>query len=418
MDITIQIEEMARAAKAASSLVANASVDQRNAALLAIREAIAEDRDAILTANERDLEQGHSSGLDEALIDRLALNPARLDAVEEGLIQVAALADPIGAVSGLKTMPSGIEVGTMRVPLGVIGIIYESRPNVTVEAAALCLKAGNAVILRGGSEAIHSNARLGASLARGLLASGLPEGVAQVVPVADRAAVGALLGLSQYLDLIVPRGGKGLIERVAAESRIPVLKHLDGICHVYIDVDADADKAYQIAINAKTQRYGTCNTMETLLVARERTELLPKLVAALQAKGVEVRGCDRSRSAAPAITIEAVEADWQTEYLAPILSIRVVDHVQAAMEHIAMFGSDHTESIVTENEETAMRFLREVDSSSVMHNASTRFADGFEYGLGAEIGISTDKLHARGPVGLEGLTSQKYIVKGDGHIRQ
>jgi len=418
MDIAIQIEAMARAAKAASALVANAPVDQRNAALLAIREAIAEDRDAILMANERDLEQGRISGLDEALIDRLALNPARLDAVEEGLIQVAALADPIGAVSGLKTMPSGIEVGTMRVPLGVIGIIYESRPNVTVEAAALCLKAGNAVILRGGSEAIHSNAQLGVSLASGLLASGLPEAVAQVVPVADRAAVGALLGLPQYLDLIVPRGGKGLIERVAAESRIPVLKHLDGICHVYIDVDADANKAHQIAINAKTQRYGTCNTMETLLVARERTALLPELVAALQAKGVEVRGCDRSRAAAPAITIEAVEADWGTEYLAPILSIRVVDHVQAAMDHIAAFGSDHTESIVTENEETATRFLREVDSSSVMHNASTRFADGFEYGLGAEIGISTDKLHARGPVGLEGLTSQKYIVKGDGHIRQ
>jgi glutamate-5-semialdehyde dehydrogenase len=418
MDIATQIEEMARAAKAASSVVANASVDQRNAALLAIKEAIARDRDAILMANQRDLEQGRISGLDEALLDRLALNPARLDAVEEGLIQVAALADPIGAVSGLKTMPSGIEVGTMRVPLGVIGIIYESRPNVTVEAAALCLKAGNAVILRGGSEAIHSNAQLGASLASGLISSGLPEAVAQVVPVVDRAAVGALLGLSQYLDLIVPRGGKGLIERVAAESRIPVLKHLDGICHVYIDVDADAEKAHRIAINAKTQRYGTCNTMETLLVASERVALLPELVAALQAKGVEVRGCDRARSAAPAIMIEAVEADWGTEYLAPILSIRVVDHVQAAMDHIAAFGSDHTESIVTENEETATRFLREVDSSSVMHNASTRFADGFEYGLGAEIGISTDKLHARGPVGLEGLTSQKYIVKGDGHIRQ
>jgi glutamate-5-semialdehyde dehydrogenase len=418
MDIATQIEEMARAAKAASSVVANASVDQRNAALLAIKEAIARDRDAILMANQRDLEQGRISGLDEALLDRLALNPARLDAVEEGLVQVVALADPIGAVSGLKTMPSGIEVGTMRVPLGVIGIIYESRPNVTVEAAALCLKAGNAVILRGGSEAIHSNAQLGASLASGLISSGLPEAVAQVVPVVDRAAVGALLGLSQYLDLIVPRGGKGLIERVAAESRIPVLKHLDGICHVYIDVDADADKAHRIAINAKTQRYGTCNTMETLLVARERTALLPALVAALQAKGVEIRGCDRARAAAPAILIEAAKADWETEYLAPILSIRVVDHVQAAMDHIAEFGSDHTESIVTENEETATRFLREVDSSSVMHNASTRFADGFEYGLGAEIGISTDKLHARGPVGLEGLTSQKYIVKGDGHIRQ
>ena len=418
MEIATQIEEMARAAKAASPVVANASVDQRNAALLAMKEAIAKDRDAILTANERDLEQGRVSGLDEALLDRLALNPSRLDAVEEGLLQVAALADPIGAVSGLKTMPSGIEVGTMRVPLGVIGIIYESRPNVTVEAAALCLKAGNAVILRGGSEAIHSNAQLGASLASGLISSGLPEATAQVVPVVDRAAVGALLGLPQYVDLIVPRGGKGLIERVAAESRIPVLKHLDGICHVYIDVDADADKAHRIAINAKTQRYGTCNTMETLLVARERTALLPELVASLQAKGVEVRGCDRARAAAPAIIIEAVEADWRTEYLAPVLSIRVVDHVQAAMDHIAEFGSDHTESIVTENEETATRFLREVDSSSVMHNASTRFADGFEYGLGAEIGISTDKLHARGPVGLEGLTSQKYIVKGDGHIRQ
>ena len=418
MEIATQIEDMARAAKVASPVVANASVDQRNAALLAIKAAIAEDREAILTANERDLEHGRISGLDDALLDRLALNPARLDAVEEGLLQVAALADPIGAVSGLKTMPSGIEVGTMRVPLGVIGIIYESRPNVTVEAAALCLKAGNAVILRGGSEAIHSNAQLGASLASGLISSGLPEAVAQVIPVVDRAAVGALLGLSQYLDLIVPRGGKGLIERVAAESRIPVLKHLDGICHVYIDVDADADKAHRIAINAKTQRYGTCNTMETLLVSRERTALLPELVAALQEKGVEVRGCDRARAAAPAITIEAVEADWGTEYLAPILSIRVVDHVQAAMDHIAAFGSDHTESIVTENEETATRFLREVDSSSVMHNASTRFADGFEYGLGAEIGISTDKLHARGPVGLAGLTSQKYIVKGDGHIRQ
>ena len=418
MEIATHIEQMARAARAASPLVANAPVDQRNAALLAIREAIAEDREAILSANEKDLEQGRIKGLDEALIDRLALNPARLDAVEEGLAQVAALADPIGNVSGLKTMPSGIKVGTMRVPLGVIGIIYESRPNVTIEAAALCVKAGNAVILRGGSEAIHSNAQLGASLASGLISSGLPEAVAQVVPVVDRAAVGALLGLSQYLDLIVPRGGKGLIERVAAESRIPVLKHLDGICHVYIDVDADAEKAHRIAINAKTQRYGTCNTMETLLVARERAALLPELVAALQAKGVEVRGCDRARSAAPAITIEAIEADWGTEYLAPILSIRVVDHVQAAMDHIAAFGSDHTESIVTENEATATRFLREVDSSSVMHNASTRFADGFEYGLGAEIGISTDKLHARGPVGLEGLTSQKYIVKGDGHIRQ
>ena len=410
--------EMGRAAGAAARVLAASSVDQRNDALLQIRATLSADRDAILAANARDLEDGRAQGLDSALLDRLALNASRLDVLEEGLEQVAALPDPIGELSDVRRMPSGIDVGTMRVPLGVIGMIYESRPNVTVEAGALCLKAGNAVILRGGSEAIHSNMRLGKSLATGLAAAGLPIDAAQVVPVTDREAVGALLRMPEYVDLIVPRGGKGLIQRVAAESQIAILKHLDGICHVYIDKDADPEKAHRIAINAKTQRYGTCNTMETLLVAKAQIGLLPRLVAALQEQGVEVRGCADARSAAPDITADATEADWATEYLAPVLSVKVVDDVDEAMAHIDRYGSDHTESIVTENPATADRFLREVDSGSVMHNASTRFADGFEYGLGAEIGISTGKLHARGPVGLEGLTSRKYIVKGDGHIRQ
>jgi len=410
--------EMGRAARAAARVLAASNVDQRNDALLQIRATLSADRDAILAANARDLEDGRAQGLDSALLDRLALNASRLDVLEEGLEQVAALPDPIGELSDVRRMPSGIDVGTMRVPLGVIGMIYESRPNVTVEAGALCLKAGNAVILRGGSEAIHSNMRLGKSLATGLAAAGLPIDAAQVVPVTDREAVGALLRMPEYVDLIVPRGGKGLIQRVAAESQIAILKHLDGICHVYIDKDADPEKAHRIAINAKTQRYGTCNTMETLLVAKAQIGLLPRLVAALQEQGVEVRGCADARSAAPDITADATEADWATEYLAPVLSVKVVDDVDEAMAHIDRYGSDHTESIVTENPATADRFLREVDSGSVMHNASTRFADGFEYGLGAEIGISTGKLHARGPVGLEGLTSRKYIVKGDGHIRQ
>ena len=418
MDIQAAMTEMGRSARAAARVLASSSVERRNEALLQIRAAIAADRDAILAANERDLEQGRESGLEAALLDRLALTPAQLDVLEEGLSQVAALPDPIGAVSDMRKMPSGIDVGTMRVPLGVIGMIYESRPNVTIEAASLCLKAGNAVILRGGSEAIHCNKRLGDSLAAGLSAAGLPVEAAQVVPVVDRAAVGALLTMPAYIDMVVPRGGKGLIERVAAESKVPVLAHLDGICHVYIDADADCDKAHRIAFNAKTQRYGTCNTMETLLVARAQADMLPGLVTALQSEGVEVRGCEASRQAAPDITVDAIEADWSTEYLAPILSVKMVDDVDEAMSHIARYGSNHTESIVTENARTAERFLREVDSGSVMHNASTRFADGFEYGLGAEIGISTGKLHARGPVGLEGLTSRKYIVKGDGHTRQ
>ena len=418
MDITVAMAEMGRAARDAARVVAAASVEQRNQALVEIQQALASDRDRILAANAQDLEAGRQNGLDAALLDRLAVTPARLDVLEEGLSQVAALPDPIGEISDERVMPSGISVGTMRVPLGVIGMIYESRPNVTIEAASLCLKAGNAVILRGGSEAIHSNTALGASLASGLSAAGLPVEAAQVVPVVDRAAVGALLTMPEFIDLVVPRGGKGLIERVMAESQVAILKHLDGICHVYIDSEADADKAHRIAFNAKTQRYGTCNTMETLLVAKAQAGMLPALVTAMQEEGVEVRGCDVARVAAPAITISATEADWATEYLAPILSIKVVDGVDEAMAHIARYSSDHTESIVTENQATAARFLREVDSGSVMHNASTRFADGFEYGLGAEIGISTGKLHARGPVGLEGLTSRKYIVRGDGHIRQ
>ena len=418
MDAQAVMKQMGRLARAAARVLASSSVEQRNEALLQIRAAIAADRDAILAANEMDLEQARESGLEAALLDRLALTPAQLGVLEEGLSQVAALPDPIGAVSDMRPMPSGIDVGTMRVPLGVIGMIYESRPNVTIEAASLCLKAGNAVILRGGSEAIYCNKRLGDSLAAGLAAVGLPVEAAQVVPVVDRAAVGALLTMPEYVDMVVPRGGKGLIERVAAESKVPVLAHLDGICHVYIDTDADRDKAHRIAFNAKTQRYGTCNTMETLLVARAQVDMLPELVAALQSEGVEVRGCEASRQAAPDIAVDAVQADWSTEYLAPILSIKLVEDADEAMSHIAQYGSHHTESIVTENASTAERFLREVDSGSVMHNASTRFADGFEYGLGAEIGISTGKLHARGPVGLEGLTSRKYIVKGDGHIRQ
>ena len=412
------MQRIGRAAREASRVIARSSVEQRNRALGAIADAIAAESKAVLDANTQDLARARENALDAALLDRLELTPDRIEAMLEGLAQVVNLADPIGAIEGVQRMPSGIDVGTMRVPLGVIGIIYESRPNVTIDAAALCLKAGNAVILRGGSEAIESNTKLGELIASGLRAVDLPEAVVQVVPTVDRAAVSALLGMPEYVDLIVPRGGKSLIERVAAESRIPVLKHLDGICHVYIDSDADPDKARRIALNAKTQRYGTCNTMETLLIARAAAGQLASIVADLQAQGVEVRGCAEARAVAPAISIEATERDWSTEYLAPILSVRVVTDVEEAMAHIAQYGSDHTESIVTENAATAARFLREVDSSSVMHNVSTRFADGFEYGLGAEIGISTDKLHARGPVGLEGLTSRKFVVTGDGHIRQ
>ncbi|MDF1691239.1 MAG: glutamate-5-semialdehyde dehydrogenase [Zhongshania sp.] len=417
MDIKQYMNQLGRQARAAARLVAAADTGVKNRALLAIAAAVDARRDEIIAANAKDLAAGEVSGLDAALLDRLALNAAGIAGIIEGLTQVAALADPVGAITDLNYRPSGIQVGKMRVPLGVIGIIYESRPNVTVEAASLCLKSGNAAILRGGSEAIHSNQALAACIREGLLAAGLPEHAVQVLETTDRAAVGELITMPEFVDVVVPRGGKGLIERIARDATVTVIKHLDGICHVYIDDAADAEKALAIAVNAKTHRYGTCNTMETLLIAESRAEeLLPSIADALTAKGVELRGCPRTRQILMG-AVEASDEDWGTEYLAAILSIKVVADVNEAMDHIAQYSSAHTESIVTENYTTGRRFLREVDSSSVMINASTRFADGFEYGLGAEIGISTDKIHARGPVGLEGLTSQKYVVLGDGHIR-
>jgi glutamate-5-semialdehyde dehydrogenase len=418
MDIKQYMNQLGRQARLAARLVAAADTGVKNRALLAIAAAVDARRDDILAANAKDVAAGEASGLDAALLDRLALNAAGIAGIIEGLTQVAALADPVGAITDLNYRPSGIQVGKMRVPLGVIGIIYESRPNVTVEAASLCLKSGNAAILRGGSEAIHSNQALAACIREGLVAAGLPEHAVQVLETTDRAAVGELITMPEYVDVVVPRGGKGLIERIARDATVTVIKHLDGICHVYIDDAADAEKALAIAVNAKTHRYGTCNTMETLLIAESRAEeLLPAIADALLAKGVELRGCPRTRQILMG-AVEASEEDWGTEYLAAILSIKVVADVDEAMDHIARYSSAHTESIVTENYTIGRRFLREVDSSSVMINASTRFADGFEYGLGAEIGISTDKIHARGPVGLEGLTSQKYVVLGDGHIRR
>lgn len=418
MSVEQYMQDLGRAARAASRQVAASPTAQRNAALLATCAALDASRAALAAANAEDLARGRERGLDAALLDRLELTPAAIDAMLTGLRQVAALADPVGSISDMNTMPSGIQVGRMRVPLGVIGVIYESRPNVTVEAASLCLKAGNATILRGGSEALASNAAIAACITRGLESAGLPAAAVQVVDTADRAAVGALITMPEYVDVIVPRGGKGLIERISRDARVPVIKHLDGVCHVYIDAGADRAMALEIAVNAKTQRYGTCNTMETLLVAAaEAATLLPQLAAAFAAKGVELRGCQRSCELLPAI-VAATEQDWHEEYLAPILALRVVDDLDAAIAHINRYGSQHTDSIVTRDHGNAMRFLREVDSSSVMVNASTRFADGFEYGLGAEIGISTDKLHARGPVGLEGLTSRKYVVFGEGQVRR
>jgi len=362
--------------------------------------------------------RGQENGLDAALLDRLELTDGRIDGMLEGLQQVATLADPVGEITDLKYRPSGIQVGKMRVPLGVIGIIYESRPNVTIEAASLCLKSGNAAILRGGSEAIESNQALAACIRTGLAAAGLPAETVQVVETTDREAVGALITMPEFVDVIVPRGGKSLIERISRDAKVAVIKHLDGICHVYIDEFADKTKAINIAINSKTHRYGTCNTMETLLVHTSRaTDILPELAEAYTNIGVELRGCERTRELLVDIN-EATAEDWDTEYLAPILAIRIVDTLDDAIEHINRHGSHHTDSIISENYTLSRRFINEVDSSSVMINASTRFADGFEYGLGAEIGISTDKIHARGPVGLEGLTSQKYVVLGNGEIRQ
>jgi glutamate-5-semialdehyde dehydrogenase len=417
-EIEQYMQETGRRARAAARQMARADTAAKNAALLAMA-ALIEGRSAKLTAaNAADLEAARAQGLDAALLDRLSLDAKGVAAMAEGLRQIAALPDPVGTVSDLNYRPSGIQVGRMRVPLGVVGIIYEARPNVTADAAGLCLKSGNAAILRGGSEALRSNQAIAECVRGGLEQAGLPTEAVQIIETTDRAAVGELIRMKDYVDVIVPRGGKGLIERISAEARVPVIKHLHGICHVYIDDQADLDKALAIAFNAKAQRYGTCNTMETLLAAEAiAPRVLPPLGRMYQDKGVELRGCPRTRELIRGIEA-ASEEDWHTEYLAPILSIRVVADLDQAMEHIARYGSGHTDAIVTENYGRARRFLREVDSSSVMVNASTRFADGFEYGLGAEIGISTDKIHVRGPVGLEGLTSQKYVVLGDGHVRK
>jgi glutamate-5-semialdehyde dehydrogenase len=417
-DIRQTMQQLGQRARAAARSLARAETAPKDAALRAMAAEIERQKDALLAANKKDLDAGRAQGLDAALLDRLELNGARIQSMADGLRQIAQLPDPVGEITDLNYRPSGIQVGRMRVPLGVIGIIYESRPNVTADAAGLCLKSGNASILRGGSEAIHSNRAIAVCIQAGLKVAGLPEDAVQVVETTDRAAVGALITMKEYVDVIVPRGGKSLIERISAEATIPVLKHLHGVCHVYIDDKADLDKAAKVAFNAKTQRYGTCNTMETLLVARAVADkVLPVLSKMYLEKGVELRGCEATRRILSGIKT-ATEEDWYTEYLAPILSIRVVENLDQAIEHIAQYGSQHTDSIVTEDIGRARRFLREVDSSSVMVNASTRFADGFEYGLGAEIGISTDKLHARGPVGLEGLTSVKFIVLGDGHVRK
>lgn len=417
VDILAYMTGLGGRAREASRVLARASTAAKNAALLTTADRIHETRDLLAARNQKDLELARRKDLEPALLDRLELTDSRVDAMIDGLRQVADLPDPVGEVTDLSYRPSGIQVGRMRVPLGVIGIIYESRPNVTADAAALALKSGNAVILRGGSEALHSNLAIAECLARGLEAAGLPQAGVQVVESTDREAVGVLLRMSEFVDVIVPRGGKGLVERVARESTVPTIKHLDGVCHVYIDDQAEIDKAVRIAVNAKTQRYGTCNTMETLLVHKDVAgAVLARIAPMLSRVGVEMRGCERTLGFIDARP--ATEQDWYEEYLGPILAIRVVDDLDEAMRHINHYGSRHTDAIVTENITRARRFLAEVDSSSVMVNASTRFADGYEYGLGAEVGISTDKLHARGPVGLEGLTSQKYIVIGDGHIRE
>ncbi|WAW09160.1 glutamate-5-semialdehyde dehydrogenase [Oxalobacter vibrioformis] len=421
MNIKEYMSRIGQEARKASRVMAKANTAVKNQALAAIAAAIRRDAENLLQANEKDLAAARANGLEAALLDRLTLTPSGIATMAEGLEQIAALPDPVGEVTNLKYRPSGIQVGQMRVPLGVIGIIYEARPNVTVDAAGLCIKSGNATILRGGSEAIHCNQALAALVQEGLASAGLPETAVQVVKTTDRAAVGELITMPDYVDVIVPRGGKGLIERLMRDSRVPMIKHLDGICHVYIDDSADREKALAVSFNAKCQRYGTCNTMETLLVSRHvAPEILPALATLYEAEKVELR-CDETAmkilAGYPWLNA-ATEEDWQTEYLAPVLAIRVVDGLDQAIDHINTWSSQHTDAIITENYSHAQRFLREVDSASVMVNASTRFADGFEYGLGAEIGISNDKLHARGPVGLDGLTSQKYVVLGHGEIRK
>jgi glutamate-5-semialdehyde dehydrogenase len=417
MDIKQYMAELGAEARKASRAMAKASTNTKNLALTTIAAAIRREKETLIAANHADLERARANGLEPAMLDRLALSEKSIATMAEGLEQIAALPDPIGEMTDFKYRPSGIQVGKMRVPLGVIGIIYEARPNVTVDAAGLCIKSGNAAILRGGSEAIQCNQALAALVQEGLQAAGLPAAAVQVVDTIDRAAVGELITMKQYVDVIVPRGGKGLIERISNEARIPVIKHLDGNCHVYVDDAADLEKALRIVENSKTQRLGTCNTAESLLVARSIAAVaLPKLAQMLIGKGIEIRGCEETRALIPAAKA-ATEEDYYTEYLDAIISCKVVSGIDEAIAHINQYSSQHTEAIVTENYTTARQFLREVDSSSVMVNASTRFADGFEYGLGAEIGISTDKLHARGPVGLEGLTSLKYIVLGNGEVR-
>jgi len=417
MDVKDYMQQIGKAARDASRATARASTAAKNTALLAMAAAIRDGREDLLAANAADVAEARDNGLDAAMLDRLTLTAKGVEAMAQGLEQVAALPDPIGEISDMKRRPSGIQVGRMRVPLGVVGIIYEARPNVTADAAALCLKSGNAAILRGGKEALRANQAIAACVRQGLAAAGLPGTAVQVIDTTDREAVSQLVAMPEYVDVIVPRGGKGLIERVSKDARVPVIKHLDGNCHVYVDGAADPDKALRIVENAKTQRLGTCNTAESLLIAREvAVSLAPTLCAMLTAKGIEIRGCEETRRLVPQ-ALAASEEDWYAEYLAAIISVKVVAGIDEAIAHINTYSSSHTEAIVTENYTNAMRFLREVDSASVMVNASTRFADGFEYGLGAEIGISTDKFHARGPVGLEGLTSQKWIVLGDGEVR-
>lgn len=418
MDITQYMQTLGQQAREASRALARAGTDQKNTALVAMAAAIRASAETLKQENAKDLAAGKEKGLDAALLDRLTLTDARIEGMAEGLEQIANLPDPVGEISNMNYRPSGIQLGQMRVPLGVIGIIYESRPNVTADAAGLCLKSGNATILRGGSEAMYSNQAIAACIKEGLKLADLPESAIQVVETTDRAAVGELITMPEYVDVIVPRGGKSLIERISKDARVPVIKHLDGICHVYIDDEADIQMAEEIAFNAKSHRYGVCNAMETLLVHQNiAKQALPSIAARFKAEGVELRGCAQTMTILSE-AVAATEEDWDTEYLDKILAIKIVDSLDAAMEHIHRHSSGHTESIVTQNYDKARRFLREVDSSSVMVNASTRFADGFEYGLGAEIGISTDKLHARGPVGLNGLTSQKWIVLGSGQIRR
>jgi len=404
-------------ARAASQLIANADGQTKNKALNAIATALLESQAELVTENQKDMQAGQASGLAEALLDRLELTPARIEGMANGLRQIAMLPEPIGEVSEMKFQPSGLQIGKMRVPIGVIGIIYESRPNVTADAAALCLKAGNATILRGGSEAIHSNKSVTACIKRGLDIAGLPSNAVQFVETTDRAAVLELIQMQDYIDVVIPRGGKGLVQRISDDARVPVIKHLEGLCHTYIDEYADSDMAINVALNAKTYRYGICGATETLLVSEAiAADVLPVLHQKLVEKGVEVRVCKKTKAVLP-MAIDATDEDWATEYLAPVLSVRTVESIQEAMDHIKRYGSGHTDAIVTDNLDHARQFTRQVDSSSVMVNAATCFADGFEYGLGAEIGISTDRLHVRGPVGVEGLTTQKFVVYGDGTTR-